>query len=170
MVRIPSIKNKAPDTLSRHPTGDHHPPKMVLHDDLHSIQDHTNVPPLSNPTSLITGVCIEDHTSSLQIEDQLQDSLISSLHSTHTVTCKMPQHQTAICSSSCTPLKMVSLSPNTRHHYLSENTTSFGNTSPAVMALPSTKTAHHHPTMSTAILPICPTCCSPRHINHDVRG
>ena len=28
MVHIPGIKNKAPDTLSRHPTGDTQPPKM----------------------------------------------------------------------------------------------------------------------------------------------
>ena len=53
MVHIPGVKNRAPDTLSRHPTGDHHPPKMVLHDDIHSIQDSTVTPPPHIPTQLI---------------------------------------------------------------------------------------------------------------------
>ena len=37
MAHIPGVKNRAPDTLSRHPTGDQNPPKMVLHDDIHGI-------------------------------------------------------------------------------------------------------------------------------------
>ena len=95
MVHIPGIKNKAPDTVSRHPTGDHHPPKMILNDDLHSIGDDIITPPLSIPTTLITGVDMDDHTSSLQIEDQLQDSLVSSLHSTNAVTWEDVQNATA---------------------------------------------------------------------------
>ena len=52
MVHIPGVKNRAPDTLSRHPTGDHHPPKMVLHDDIHSIQESTAIPPTHIPIQL----------------------------------------------------------------------------------------------------------------------
>ncbi len=56
IVHIPGVKNKAPDTLSRHPTGDRHPPKMVLHDDIHSIQDGVATPPLRSagiPSSIV---------------------------------------------------------------------------------------------------------------------
>lgn len=31
MVHVPGVKNRPPDALSRHPTGDHSPPKTVLH-------------------------------------------------------------------------------------------------------------------------------------------
>ena len=56
MVHIPGIKNRASDTLSRQPTGDHHPYNMVLHDDIHSIQDSTATPPLHIPTQLMAGI------------------------------------------------------------------------------------------------------------------
>ena len=45
MVHIPGVKNKAPDTLSRHPTGDTQPPKTVLSDDVHHIHNSTTIPP-----------------------------------------------------------------------------------------------------------------------------
>ena len=94
MVHIPGIKNRAPDTFSRHPTGDHHPPKMILHDDMHSVQDLFATPPLHIPNQLIAGLSMEDLASS-QMEDQLQESLISSLHSTHSVNWKHEQNATA---------------------------------------------------------------------------
>ena len=43
MVHIPGVKNRASDTLSRHPTGNSQPPKMVLHEDIHTIQDSTTI-------------------------------------------------------------------------------------------------------------------------------
>ena len=47
MVHIPGVKNKTPDSLSRHPTGDQNPPKMVLQDDIHGICDNPSTPPPS---------------------------------------------------------------------------------------------------------------------------
>ena len=83
MLHIPGVKNRAPDTLSRHPTGDHHPPIMILRDDVHSIQDNIATPPLHIPTQLIAGICTDDQLHSTQAENQLQESIISSLHSTN---------------------------------------------------------------------------------------
>ena len=57
MDHIPGVKNKAPDTLLRHPTGDYQPPKMVLHDDVHIIHDTSTMPPPPIPTNLTTGIC-----------------------------------------------------------------------------------------------------------------
>ena len=95
MVHIPGVKNRASDTLSRQPTGDHHPPKMVLHDDIHSMQDSTATPPPHIPTQLIAGLCIDDQLHSIRTENQLQESLLSSLHSTHTVNWEQVQTATS---------------------------------------------------------------------------
>ena len=94
MVHIPGVKNKTPDTLSRHPTGDHNPPRMVLHDDIHSIQNDTTIPPLHIPTQLMAGVCTDDQLSSIQMEKQLQESFTASLHSTHSITWEQVQTAT----------------------------------------------------------------------------
>ncbi len=95
IVHIPGVINTAPDTLSRHPTGDHHPPKMVLHDDIHSIQDSTAIPPPHIPTQLIAGICTADQLHAIQTENQLQESLVSSLHSIHTVNWEQVQTATS---------------------------------------------------------------------------
>ena len=95
MVHIPGVKNRAPDTLSRHPTGDSQPPKMVLHDDVHTIHDGSAIPPLPIPTNLNAGVCTDDHRHAIQLENQLQESLISSLRSTHTVDWEQVQIATS---------------------------------------------------------------------------
>ena len=73
IVHIPGVKNRALDTLSRHPTSDHHPPIMVLHDDdIHSIQDSTAIPPPHIPTQLIAGICTADQLHAIRTENQLQ--------------------------------------------------------------------------------------------------
>ena len=95
MVHIPGVKNRAPDTLSRHPTGDTQPPKLVLHDDVHNIRDDTTIPPPPIPTNLIAGVCTDDQLHAIQMENQLQESLISSLHYTHTVDWEQVQTATS---------------------------------------------------------------------------
>ena len=84
MVHIPGVKNRAPDTLSRHPTGDPRPPKLVLNDDIHNIQDGPNIPPAVIPTNLIAGVCTDNQLLAIRMETQLQESLMSTLHSIHT--------------------------------------------------------------------------------------
>ena len=95
IVHIPGVKNRAPDTLSRHPTGDQHPPKMVLHDDIHNIQDSTAIPPPHIPTQLIAGICTADQLYAIRTENQLQESLLSSLHSIHTVNWEQVQTATS---------------------------------------------------------------------------
>lgn len=109
MVHIPGIKNRAPDSLSQHPTGDHNPPKMVLHDDVHSIQEGTTVPPLHIPTQLIAGICTDDQPYSTHIDTQLRESLICSLESQHTGKYKPPHHLMQTWSPSSLPLKTASL-------------------------------------------------------------
>ena len=95
MIHIPGVKNKAPDTLSRHPTGDKQPSKMVLSDDIHNIHDNITTPPSSIPTNLIAGVCIDDQLHAIRTENQLHESLISALHSTHIVNWEQVQIATA---------------------------------------------------------------------------
>ena len=85
MVHIPGVKNRAPDTLSRHPTGDSQPPKMLLKDDVHSTRDDTMIPPHPIPINLMVGVCIGDQLRAIQMESQIHRSLISALHSTQVV-------------------------------------------------------------------------------------
>lgn len=58
MVHVPGVKNRAPDTLSRNPTGDTNPPKMALCDDIHSIHEGTHAHAPSIPINLIAGVCV----------------------------------------------------------------------------------------------------------------
>ena len=117
MAHIPGIKNKVPDTLSRHPTDEHHPPKMVLQDDLHNIQDYKISPPLQIPNTLLTRISMEDYTSSLHMEDQLQESLISSLHSTHIVTWEQVQNATASDDSMLLLLSTIEDGfPESKHH------------------------------------------------------
>ena len=96
MVHIPGIKNRASDTLSRHPTGNNQPPKMVLHDDIHTIQDSAAIPTPRIPTNLMAGVCTDDQLHAIRAENQLQESLVSTLHSTDTVNWE--QVQVAISS------------------------------------------------------------------------
>ena len=98
MVHITEVKNKTPDTLSRHPTGDHNPPRIVLHDDIHSIRNDTTTataPPVHIPTQLMVGVCTDDQLLSIHMETQLQASLSASLHSTHSVTWEQVQTTTS---------------------------------------------------------------------------
>ena len=60
---------------------------------------------------------------------------------------KMPQHLMTRCSSYYPPLKMASLSQNTKYHLASKNTTNFENTYTTAMVLPSmrTESSFHHP-------------------------
>ena len=95
MVHIPGVKNRAPDTLSRHPTGNNQPPKMVLRDDIHTVQDSITIPSPRIPSNLMAGVCTDDQLYAIRVENQLQESLISTLHSTHTVNWEQVQVATS---------------------------------------------------------------------------
>ena len=54
------------------------------HDDIHTIGEGS-IPPPPIPTNLIAGVSTDDQLHAIQMENQLQEPLISSLQSTHTV-------------------------------------------------------------------------------------
>ena len=95
MVYIPGAKNKTSDTLSRHPTGNRNPPRMTLHDDVHCIQDSIAIPPLQIPTQLMAGVCTDDQLYPSETENQVQESLVSSLNSAHTVNWEQVQTATS---------------------------------------------------------------------------
>ena len=83
MVHFPGIKNRAPDTLSRDATGDHHPPKWFSMT-TYTIFKIALLPLLSTfPTQLIAGICTDGQLHSIQMEHQLQESLTFFLHSTH---------------------------------------------------------------------------------------
>ena len=161
IVHIPGVKNRASDTFSRHPTGDHHPPQMVLHDDIHSIQDSTAIPPPHIPTQLRAGICTADQLHAIRMENQLQESLLSSLHS------KLPHLLTTTCSSSSPPLKMAFLNSNTNCRHLSENTTNLGSIYTAVTVLSFTKIElSSHPPYDLH----ASACRPPGHIGHDIKG
>ena len=68
---------------------------MVLSDDVHHIRDSTTIPPPPIPTNLIAGVCTDDQLHAIRMEDQLQESLISALHSTHIVDWEQVQIATS---------------------------------------------------------------------------
>lgn len=53
---IPGVKNIAPDTVSRAPTGPRNPPGLTLKDDVSDINQVTRTPSLAIPTLLFTGV------------------------------------------------------------------------------------------------------------------
>ena len=95
MVHIPGVKNKTPDALSRHPTGNQNPPKMILHDDIHGICDNITIPLLHIPTQLMAGACTDDQLHPTHTESQIEESLISSLNSTHTVNWEQVQIATS---------------------------------------------------------------------------
>ena len=95
MAHIPGVKNRAPDSVSRYPTGDHHPPKMILHDDTHGITDDITTPIVTIPSQLMAGVSLDDQKSAIQMEDKLQESLMCSLHTTNSVTWEQVQIATS---------------------------------------------------------------------------
>ena len=67
---------------------------MVLHDDIHTIEEG-GVPPPPIPTNLIAGISTDDQLHAIQMEHQLQESLISSLQSTHTADWEQVQVSTS---------------------------------------------------------------------------
>ena len=81
--------------MSRYPTGDHHPPKMILHDDTHGITDDITTPIVTIPSQLMAGVSLDDQKSAIQMEDKLQESLMCSLHTTNSVTWEQVQIATS---------------------------------------------------------------------------
>ena len=68
---------------------------MVLSDDVHNVRDSTSIPPPPIPTKLIAGVCIDDQLHAIKVENQLRESLVSALHSTHIVDWEQVQIATS---------------------------------------------------------------------------
>lgn len=81
MTHIPGVKNRAPDSLSRYPSGDTSPPKMPLPDDTHAITNSQPSPPSTIPTALMAGLSTDDTPLSSTIESTLQESLAATFTS-----------------------------------------------------------------------------------------
>ena len=86
IVHIPGVKNRAPDAISRHPTGDRAPPKMqLLDDDVFYISHPALSPELTIPIHLFAGAQCEDQQSSNDMESALKHSAAVQLHDTQVV-------------------------------------------------------------------------------------
>ena len=97
MVHIPGVKNRAPDTLSRHPTGDPSPDRLHLQDDISSAS-HRQHPITSVPNIVLSGPH-STPSAATQIADDsetlLQESLVSALNSTSVLTWEDVQTATS---------------------------------------------------------------------------
>ena len=97
MVHIPGVKNRAPDTLSRHPTGDPSPDRLHLQDDVSSIP-HQLHPQINIPDLVLTGPhSIFSDANQLMDDSEtlLQESLIATLDATSVVTWEEVQTATS---------------------------------------------------------------------------
>ena len=88
MVHIPGVKNRASDTLSRHPTGDPCPKRLHLQDDVSS---------LTIPEIVLNGPHSPNYTPEATDESEilLQESLSSALSSTSVITWEDVQTATS---------------------------------------------------------------------------
>ena len=78
MVHIPGAKNRASDTISRHPTGDQHPAKST-------ISDTTQPLILDTPHSFIAGIQRTEEPQDV-VEDAIRATSVSSLNSLQAIT------------------------------------------------------------------------------------
>ena len=93
MSHIPGVKNRASDTLSRHPAGPPTPAKMHLQDDVSSVsvQHH---PTIHIPSQLMAGLSTVSHDED-PMETLLHESLISTLSATSITTWEEVQTATS---------------------------------------------------------------------------
>ncbi len=126
MVHIPGVKNRAPDSVSRHPTGTLSPDKMLLTDDVHSITDSVTTPACHVPSQLMTGISPSDQKTSSLMENKMQDSLIYSLHTTTSITWEQVKTATASDTTMCLLLSTIEDGFPINHHPSSENSTNIG--------------------------------------------
>lgn len=80
MVHIPGVKNRAPDSLSRYPSGDINPRKLALEDDTSREDGKPTQPGLKIPTQLMAGITIDDTMD--EAETEPRDSICGALLST----------------------------------------------------------------------------------------
>ncbi len=87
MVHIPGIKNRAPDCISRHPTGVRDPCKMTLQDDISTAASSTTTQPrISIPSQLMAGISTTDQIESTEREASTRASWICALNSIKAIT------------------------------------------------------------------------------------
>ncbi len=79
--------------MSRHPTGDHNPEKLLLPVDIHNIAKVIMKPSLHIPLELIAGICMEDQQN--HSDEMLTASIASSLNSIQTINWKDVQTATS---------------------------------------------------------------------------
>ena len=95
IVHIPGVRNKAPDALSRHPTGSPTPEQMILPDDIHAmeIQHPTRKPKI--PTILMAGISMDDQDQDEEdMDTTLQESMLLALSSSSPITWAQVQAAT----------------------------------------------------------------------------
>ena len=95
IVHIPGVRNKAPDALSRHPTGSTTPEQMILPDDIHAmeIQHPTRKPKI--PTILMAGISMDDQDQDEEdMDTTLQESMLLALSSSSPITWAQVQAAT----------------------------------------------------------------------------
>lgn len=119
MVYIPGVRNKAADTVSRHPTGPKTPEMLILPDDIAATSDSPTSPrPDPYQCSFLDHIRCDEPplaSCSLAIDDQLASSASSALH-TIAVTWDRVRVATA---SGCDMVHLMSIIesgfPNFRH-------------------------------------------------------
>lgn len=80
MIHIPGVKNQAPDSLSRNPSGSTFPTKMTLEDDVTTDSGSRTQPKVRIPTQLMAGISISDTID--DADSQTTDSICGALTST----------------------------------------------------------------------------------------
>ncbi len=104
------------------------------------------------------------------MESQLQGSLISSLHSLHSVNWEEVQIATSSRDNMLLLLSAIEDGILDLKHQLPPPTTNSEDTCTAVMVSQSTRRESSYPTLTTTFMPVCSTCCPPGHISHDIKG
>ena len=94
MVHIPGVRNRAPDCMSRNPTGSPSQHQLTLPDDIDSIEI-TTPPPLAIPAQLMSGLQASDQLAATTVENSLQASWACALASLQSVTWSEVQNATA---------------------------------------------------------------------------
>ncbi len=91
IVYVPGVRNSTSDALSRHPTGDPHPEKLLLRDDIASI---TTSPPCHIPSQLMAGLTLTDDTIPEEIDQDVVTMLAAPLVALHPITWEQIRQET----------------------------------------------------------------------------
>ena len=118
MMHIRGIRHKAADAVSRHPTGS--PEKLVLSDDVASINDHSlveNIPSFTSVgRSFLSGIRVMETTPCDSIDTAIQLTAASSLNQLKVVSWDRVRHATSSDSAMTALIDIIeSGMPELRH-------------------------------------------------------